>query len=501
MISKNTTKYCFTLAGILIATITLWFIIAIPEYSKLPTDLNMTIEYDGENQIADTVGGNLRSERFKDTLSLKAIGKNGNILTIESITTGIKADTGKITFQDKKTYHVDQYTLMHTDFEGKRFGFLPGVEKQDYAFIHPLMFTDSVLVYQGTDEIDGLPLYVFETKFIGNDVTLAYPQFYPATIHSDSNAKLWVEPNTGEVIRIVKTWEDYVVENGQRKDTVSIGTKYTTPFTEYILIHHAEVKIANLRLVTYIVPALLGSIILGAGTGIIMSKRLSAIKSEMETKEKMTVLGNLTARISHDFRNPLNVISNAAQLLAAQQDQKPEEIKRKVDLIKRSVDRMMYQINDIMSYVKDVKLNLESVSLKQVLESSIENSEIPKTVNVSLPASDVTIVADSHKLVTMFTNILTNAVQAMNKTGHIDISMQESDKSVKIHITDSGPGIPKEIIDKIWEPLFTTKQSGTGLGLVSVKSIVEAHGGKISVKNNPTTFTIELPKNQNNKKD
>jgi signal transduction histidine kinase len=501
MISKNITKYCFTLVGILIASISLWFIIAIPEYSKLPTNLNMIIEYDGENQIADTVGGELQSHRFKDTLSLKTIGKNGNILTVESITTGIKADTGQITFQDKKTYHVDQYTLMHTDFEGKRFGFLPGVEKQNYHFIHPLMFTDSVLVYQGTDEMEGLLLYVFETVSIGNDVTLSYPQFQPATIHSDSYAKFWVEPNTGDVIRIEKTWEDYVVKDNQRKETVSIGTKYTTPFTEHILIHHAEVKIANLRLAIYVIPALLGSIILGTGTAIIMSKRLSAIKNEMEIQEKMTVLGNLTARISHDFRNPLNVISNAAQLLAAQQDQKPEEIKRKVDLIKRSVDRMMYQINDIMSYVRIAQINPESVSLKQVLESSIENSEIPKTVSVSLPTSDVTIIADAHKLVTMFTNILTNAIQAMNKTGHIDINIHEKDETVEIQISDSGPGIPNEIINKIWEPLFTTKQSGTGLGLVSVKSIVEAHGGKIGVKNNPTTVTIELPKNQDKKKD
>lgn len=500
MISKNSTKHCLILASILIASVLLWFVFAIPEYSKIPDNLNMLVEFDGENQIADMVGGELESHRFKDMLLLRAIEKNGNVLTIESITTGIKADTDQITFQDKKTYHVDQYTLMHTDFEGKRFGFLPGVEKRDYDFIHPLMFTDSVLVYQGTDEVEGLLLYVFETAFVGNDVTLAYPQFQPATIHSDSHARLWVEPNTGDVVRIIKTWEDYIVEDSQRKETVSIGTKHTTPFTEHILIHHAEAKIVNLRLATYVIPTLLGSAVIGAGIGIIMSKRFSTIRREMEMQEKMTVLGNLTARISHDFRNPLNVISNAAQLLIAQQDQKPEEIKRKVDLIKRSVDRMMYQINDVMSYVRSVQINPESVSLKQVLDSSIENTEIPKTVSVSLPTSDVTIIADSHRLVTMFTNILTNAIQAMNKTGRIDISMHEKDETVEIHITDSGPGIPDEVIDRIWEPLFTTKQSGTGLGLVSVKSIVEAHGGKIGVKNNPTTFTIELPKNQNKKK-
>jgi len=93
----------------------------------------------------------------------------------------------------------------------------------------------------------------------------------------------------------------------------------------------------------------------------------------------------------------------------------------------------------------------------------------------------------------VFSNLLNNAVQALDGQGEIDVSVSSDSEFVTIKIRDSGSGIPDEYLDKIFEPMFTTKKTGTGLGLVICKSIVEQHGGSISVSNKPTTFTIKLP--------
>lgn len=101
---------------------------------------------------------------------------------------------------------------------------------------------------------------------------------------------------------------------------------------------------------------------------------------------------------------------------------------------------------------------------------------------------------DSKKLETVFVNLITNAIEVIESKGQIDIRLIDKNDYVLIEIEDSGPGIPENILPKIFEPLFTTKQTGIGLGLPSCKNMTEQHGGIITVKTNPTVFTIKLPK-------
>jgi signal transduction histidine kinase len=110
-----------------------------------------------------------------------------------------------------------------------------------------------------------------------------------------------------------------------------------------------------------------------------------------------------------------------------------------------------------------------------------------------LPEKDFKINCDARKIEGVLSNIVNNAVQAINGQGEIDVETETDSKFLTIKIKDSGPGISEENLDKIFEPMFTTKTTGTGLGLVICKSIVEQHGGTISVTNKPTTFTIALP--------
>jgi len=110
--------------------------------------------------------------------------------------------------------------------------------------------------------------------------------------------------------------------------------------------------------------------------------------------------------------------------------------------------------------------------------------------------SDISLNADKNQLEILFTNLILNAIQAMNGVGEIKIKFQDFlGKIVQISISDSGKGFSGKDVEKIFEPLFTTKQQGTGLGLASCRTIVTSHKGTLNVTINPTTFIVELPKN------
>jgi signal transduction histidine kinase len=175
-------------------------------------------------------------------------------------------------------------------------------------------------------------------------------------------------------------------------------------------------------------------------------------------------------------------------------DDTDEKTKKRIHMIKNATERMARQINNVLDFVRVRPLQLEKNSLVLILDAAIKSS-VPNTVKVSKPQKDVTISCDAKQLEIAFGNIFSNAVQAMENSGNIKLSIVDGKKDVKINIEDSGPGISKENLEHIFEPLFTTKPGGTGLGLVSCKNIVEQHEGKIKVRNNPTVFEITLPKN------
>jgi signal transduction histidine kinase len=116
---------------------------------------------------------------------------------------------------------------------------------------------------------------------------------------------------------------------------------------------------------------------------------------------------------------------------------------------------------------------------------------------VILPTDDIEIYCDAKQMEIVFSNLILNSIQAIEAKGKIMIQASEVDDSVMIDVIDNGRGISKEDLPKIFEPLFTTKQNGTGLGLASCKSIIENHGGTIecsSIVGKGTVFTVSLPK-------
>ncbi|MDX1533699.1 MAG: HAMP domain-containing sensor histidine kinase, partial [Nitrosopumilaceae archaeon] len=172
-----------------------------------------------------------------------------------------------------------------------------------------------------------------------------------------------------------------------------------------------------------------------------------------------------------------------------------EPLAKQVGMIERSVSRMSHQIEDVLDFIKPVPLQLEQNSLLETINNSIEKANIPNSILLQLPEYDIEFSFDKDKLDVVFDNVITNAAQAVENEGEIKIMFKDSKNYVEVQIQDSGPGIPDEIISKVFDPLVTTKQRGTGLGLASCRSIVEQHKGTISARNNPTTFTIKIPKN------
>ena len=211
--------------------------------------------------------------------------------------------------------------------------------------------------------------------------------------------------------------------------------------------------------------------------------------------ERLSAIGELSGRLAHDLRNPLSVMKMSIDLIKQHpQDAKISDsvITKRLDLIEKSIERISHQVDDVLGYVRNSPLKISPTSLRTLILSSIDKINVPDDVKITISDSDVIANCDSVKLDAVFINLIVNAIQAMPHGGTLEIKINSDGGDVVIDFVDSGLGIPEEFIDKIFEPLFTTKQKGTGLGLASCKNIVEQHNGKISVKNNPTTFTIRF---------
>jgi signal transduction histidine kinase len=227
---------------------------------------------------------------------------------------------------------------------------------------------------------------------------------------------------------------------------------------------------------------------------LMISLILSLLRKESQKLlklEKFSAIGELSARLAHDLLNPLSVLSGIIELVKFSKNNTLTD--KQITRAETSVSRMSHQIKDVMDFVRTSKLNIEKVSIMEIMDNSISRVLVPDTVLIEKPENDFEINCDKNKLEVVFANLFSNAIDAIDSKGKIKIHLQNTVNYTEIKFEDSGPGIKDKSIDQIFEALVTTKQKGTGLGLASCKNIIALHGGTISAKNNPTTFTIVLP--------
>ncbi len=214
--------------------------------------------------------------------------------------------------------------------------------------------------------------------------------------------------------------------------------------------------------------------------------------------EKMSTIGHLSSNIAHDMRNPLGAIRSSTERIKDQNKNQNKTIADEVNRINRSVKRMSHQIEGVLNYVRTTPLITDEFSVLEMLDYAKKTLEIPDNIKIILPKKDIRIECDQEKLEITFLNLMLNAIQAIDekKQGVLEIKLMDNEKTIQISFSNNGPPIPDTVRPRIFEPLFTTHLKGTGLGLSSCKNIIEQHNGKIIVKPDPVTFTIQIPKKQ-----
>ena len=229
--------------------------------------------------------------------------------------------------------------------------------------------------------------------------------------------------------------------------------------------------------------------------------------------EKLAVLGQLAGGVGHELRNPLGAIKNAAYYLnMVLSEGEPEpEVKETLEILEKEVAMSEGIISSLLDFARTKPPILRKVDINEVLQEAMSRAAVPDDPQVEivsqldeeLPA----ILADPHQLAQIFRNIILNGIQAMTEGGQLVIktAQQSSPKSewVVVSITDTGSGIPQENLDKLFQPLFTTKAKGIGLGLAVTKTLVEGHRGTIEVESEEdkgSTFTVRLPRGREENK-
>ena len=221
--------------------------------------------------------------------------------------------------------------------------------------------------------------------------------------------------------------------------------------------------------------------------------QLKALEAQMELRSRLSSLGEISAGIAHELRNPMAVIAGYTQLLSKKAD---PSLKPTVDAITTEINVMNRIISDFLSFAKPAELAISDVDLKKIIENCIVTLVRERNnIKVHLDIEDLPVIkGDDILLRQAFTNLIQNAVEAMPAGGDLTIKYATSNL-LEVMVSDTGPGIPEDMADKIFLPFFTTKNRGTGLGLSLVQKIIVSHGGSISIDSSErgATFRIRLP--------
>jgi len=228
------------------------------------------------------------------------------------------------------------------------------------------------------------------------------------------------------------------------------------------------------------------------------TKQLRGTQEQLVKAERLATIGQVAAMVGHDLRNPLTGISGAAYYLRIKLGANPEKkMLEMLEIIEKDIQYSNKIITDLMDYSREMELELTETTPKSIIAESISLAQIPEKVQLAdSTLNEPRIKMDIDKMKRVFANFIKNAVEAMPQGGKLAISSRVSGNDVEFTFIDTGVGMAKEVSEKIWTPLFTTKAKGMGLGLAICKRIVEAHQGKISVESivgEGTTFTITIP--------
>lgn len=222
-------------------------------------------------------------------------------------------------------------------------------------------------------------------------------------------------------------------------------------------------------------------------------RRLRVLERQFQHQEQLSAIGRVAARVAHDLNNPLTVISSVARLATRRTDM-DERLTKDMQLILHHCERSMTTIQALLAYGRPIKLRCLPLDLAQTAAQIARRwaQRYPEvTLEVSLPEAKVPVAADPYQLEQMLDNLLDNA-RSMGP--RITLGVSQVSGCGRVGVTDDGPGFSDEARQHLFEPFFTTRTGGTGLGLASCLAIARAHGGDIVVESGPPgVVTVCLP--------
>ncbi len=245
--------------------------------------------------------------------------------------------------------------------------------------------------------------------------------------------------------------------------------------------------------------------------------RARAAERRARAAERMADLGAMTGGLAHEIKNPLSTIGLNAQLLAEAIEELPTDeetrgrLTRRVGVLRREADRLKGILTDFLEYAGALRLDRRRISVNRLVDE-LADFFMPQAeqqgarLRVDLGPGSLEAHADEHALKQALLNLMLNAVQAMSGGGERSArdlfvrtrSTRDADgrATVSISVIDTGPGMTEEVRSRIFEPYFTTKAGGSGLGLPTTRRLIEAHGGRLEVFTEPgkgTAFVVVLP--------
>jgi PAS domain S-box-containing protein len=229
------------------------------------------------------------------------------------------------------------------------------------------------------------------------------------------------------------------------------------------------------------------------------TRELQVTQEQLVRREKLAVLGRLAGGVGHELRNPLGVISNAAYYLKTiLSPDAGETVQEYLDIICAEVHNATKIVSDLLDLARTQSAEREEITVATLVARALQKHPPPAEVQVSTEiAADLSAVfVDPRQIELVLVNLVVNAYQAMPEGGKLTIHAQAEETQVAVSITDTGSGIPEQDISKLFEPLFTTKARGIGLGLAISKNLTETNGGSIAVESKAgkgSTFTVMLP--------
>jgi signal transduction histidine kinase len=228
-------------------------------------------------------------------------------------------------------------------------------------------------------------------------------------------------------------------------------------------------------------------------------KRGDKPRNAGRVRRKLATIGQLASSVGHELRNPLGVMSNAAYIIERSMATAPTKAQEYLKVLNAQIRLSERIVTDLLDSARNSSPQRRRVDVETLLTEQLERVTVPSNVRVDMAIDPglPRVNVDPDQVGQILVNLFTNATQAMDEQpGVLSVAARNGDWRVRIQVCDTGPGVPEELGDKIFEPLFTTKARGIGLGLSVSKSLAMANSGSLSVANHPdggAVFTLDLP--------